>query len=182
LQVTLCFPSFEYWSSFHVVCRFSSVVQLHTILLVISLLCMFLFVGLLYRPYARQLHRDAKVVASMLSQLPAEVDVESLVKTIVLCITKGKQEADCMVMQKPADYSNRGSFMFGTLRTNQAPTGGMMAQDASAMMPYGATQSIVTGGWPLSINNSRRSQPHPAGSMVYSGKAATQQYSDSMSQ
>jgi hypothetical protein len=69
-------------------CRFESVKQLHIILLVISLACMVLFVMALYRPYARRLHRDSKVVAGLLSQLPAEVDVEGHVKTVVLGIVR----------------------------------------------------------------------------------------------
>jgi hypothetical protein len=62
--------------------------QLHIILLVISLCCAALFVFLLYRPYIKALRRDTKAVLNMLSQLPAEVDVEGQVKTIVLGITK----------------------------------------------------------------------------------------------
>eukprot|EP00775_Hariotina_reticulata_P007054 gene7054-7268_t len=164
--------------------RFSSVVQLHTILLVISLLCMFLFVGLLYRPYAKRLHRDAKVVAGMLSQLPAEVDVESLVKTIVLHISKVNQGPESTVMQKPTDSGIGGSFMFSTRGPNQVPTGGsMMAQAVPGMlMPYGATESKMPGGWPLLKDSNGRLQPPPTSGMVNSGKAAYQQYSDSMSE
>jgi hypothetical protein len=49
---------------------------------------MVLFVLMLYRPYIKALRRDTKAVINMLSQLPAEVDVEGQVKTIVLGITK----------------------------------------------------------------------------------------------
>jgi hypothetical protein len=49
---------------------------------------MVLFVMALYRPYARRLRRDSKVVAGLLSQLPAEVDVEGHVKTVVLGIVR----------------------------------------------------------------------------------------------
>jgi hypothetical protein len=62
--------------------------QLHIILLVITLAALALFVVALYRPYIRALRRDTKAVVNMLSQLPAEVDVEGQVKTIVLGITK----------------------------------------------------------------------------------------------
>jgi hypothetical protein len=67
--------------------------QLHIILLVISLACMALFVMALYRPYARRLHRDSKAVAGLLSQLPAEVDVEGHVKTVVLGIVRSSGAA-----------------------------------------------------------------------------------------
>jgi hypothetical protein len=49
---------------------------------------MVLFVMALYWPYARRLHRDSRAVAGLLSQLPAEVDVESHVKTVVLGMTR----------------------------------------------------------------------------------------------
>jgi hypothetical protein len=56
--------------------------------MVVSLCCMALFVIMLYCPYIKALRRDTKAVINMLSQLPAEVDVEGQVKTIVLGITK----------------------------------------------------------------------------------------------
>ena len=62
--------------------------QLHIILLVISLFALVMFFILLYRPYIKVLRRDTKAVVNMLSQLPAEVDVEGHVKTIVLGIVK----------------------------------------------------------------------------------------------
>jgi hypothetical protein len=62
--------------------------QLHIILLVITLVALVLFVVVLYRPYIRSLRRDTKACCNMLSQLPAEVDVEGHVKSIVLGITK----------------------------------------------------------------------------------------------
>jgi hypothetical protein len=68
--------------------RLESVKQLHIILLAISLCALVMFVLALYRPYMKQLRRDTRAVCNMLSQLPAEVDVEGQVKTIVLGITK----------------------------------------------------------------------------------------------
>jgi hypothetical protein len=62
--------------------------QLHTILLIISLCCGALFLLLLYRPYIKSVRRDTKAVVSMLSQLPADVDIEGHVKTIVLGYVK----------------------------------------------------------------------------------------------
>jgi hypothetical protein len=45
---------------------------------------MLAFVMLLLRPYTARLHAESKAIAGMLSQLPAEVDVEGHVKAIVL--------------------------------------------------------------------------------------------------
>lgn len=69
-------------------CRLDGVKQLHTILLVVSLCCGALFLLLLYRPYVKSLRRDTKALVSMLSQLPADVDIEGHVKTIVLGFVK----------------------------------------------------------------------------------------------
>eukprot|EP00878_Enallax_costatus_P017184 GHUV01018041.1.p1 GENE.GHUV01018041.1~~GHUV01018041.1.p1 ORF type:complete len:200 (+),score=28.89 GHUV01018041.1:172-771(+) len=69
-------------------CRFQAVKQLHMTLLIISLVAAVLFFIVLYRPYIKQLHRDSKAVVGMLSQLPAEVDVEGHVKAIILGVSK----------------------------------------------------------------------------------------------
>lgn len=69
-------------------CRLDSVKQLHTILLIITLCCGALFLLLLYHPYIKSLRRDTKALVSMLSQLPADVDIEGHVKTIVLGFVK----------------------------------------------------------------------------------------------
>lgn len=57
-------------------------------LLIVSLTAALLFFIVLYRPYIKKLHRDSKAVVGMLSQLPAEVDVEGHVKSIILGVTK----------------------------------------------------------------------------------------------
>lgn len=69
-------------------CRLDGVKQLHVILLAVSLVALAAFVVMLYRPYLKSLRRDTKAIVNMLSQLPAEVDVEGNVKSIVLGVTK----------------------------------------------------------------------------------------------
>ncbi len=62
--------------------------QLHIILLVITIAAALAFVLLLYRPYTQHLRTESKKIAGMLSQLPAEVDVEGHVRTIILGIKR----------------------------------------------------------------------------------------------
>lgn len=64
--------------------RFESVKTLHIILLVISLAIIALFVVFLFRPYVKLLHEESKDIAGLLSQLPAEVAIEDLAKTVVI--------------------------------------------------------------------------------------------------
>lgn len=119
--------------------------QLHIILLVISLACMVLFVLFLYRPYIRLLHRDSKVVAGMLSHLPAEVDVEGQVKGVVLGMVKGE-----------GGRSVNGSLMIGqnTIMAmvpgnanmpQSLPGMGQMVMVPSGSVP-GGMQGSVPGG------------------------------------
>ena len=84
--------------------------QLHAILLVLSLVCLVMFVVLLYRPYSRQLHHDSKAVAGLLSQLPAEVDVEGHVKTVVLGINSTSAKQGSMAGQSSVAMSMPGGF------------------------------------------------------------------------
>lgn len=65
-------------------CRLDGVKQLHIILLAVTLVLGVLFLALLYRPYIKALKRDSRAVVNLLSQLPAEVDVEGIVKTAIL--------------------------------------------------------------------------------------------------
>lgn len=80
---------YSFTAASHLSCRLESVKQLHIVLLVITLACLILFLLFLYRPYIKLLQRDCKIVAGMLSQLPAEVDVEGHVKTVVLGWARG---------------------------------------------------------------------------------------------
>lgn len=107
-------------------CRLDAVKQLHIILLVITICCGVLFLMVLYRPYIKALHRDTKAIVSMLSQLPAEVDVEGQVKTIVLGIVK-------------PDGSKSVEGLPG------APGGYQLQSYGSGMPPMGGPG--VRGGW-----------------------------------
>ncbi|WIA44587.1 hypothetical protein OEZ86_007310 [Tetradesmus obliquus] len=63
--------------------RLEQVKQLHIILLAASLACMLLYFIALYRPYLAQLRHDDKAIVGLLSQLPAEVDVEGHVRAVL---------------------------------------------------------------------------------------------------
>jgi hypothetical protein len=64
--------------------RFEAVKTLHIILLVASLATIAGFVVLLFRPYVRLLHEESKDIAGLLSQLPAEVAIEDIARTVVI--------------------------------------------------------------------------------------------------
>jgi hypothetical protein len=64
--------------------RLEQVKQLHIILLAASLCCMLMYMLALYRPYLAQLRHDDKAIVGLLSQLPAEVDVEGHVRAVML--------------------------------------------------------------------------------------------------
>lgn len=103
--------------------------MLHIILLAASLVCMLMFVVLLYRPYIKLLHRDGKAVAGMLSQLPAEVDVEGHVKAVILGSNKAPATA---VGQATVGIS--GSDGYGM---NMGMAGSMPGQAGGALIPSG---------------------------------------------
>ncbi|KAI8474715.1 MAG: hypothetical protein J3K34DRAFT_518018 [Monoraphidium minutum] len=73
--------------------RFESVKTLHIILLVITVAIIAGFVLLLFRPYVRLLHDESKDIAGLLSQLPAEVDIEGLAKNIVISLPPPRPDA-----------------------------------------------------------------------------------------
>lgn len=64
--------------------KFEEVKNMHIILLVCTLVAGALFVWKVFRPYVVHLHLQSKAAAGMLSQLPAEVDIEGPVRTFVL--------------------------------------------------------------------------------------------------
>jgi hypothetical protein len=118
--------------------RLGAVKQLHIILLVISLACMALFLLLLYRPYAKRLHRDSKAVAGLLSQLPSEVDVEGHVKTVVLGIVKTNDGSRSMI---DLNANLGGAQSFGGAAA-AASAGGCM----QGGMPAGMMMNMMPGG------------------------------------
>lgn len=68
----------------YTISRLDEVKQLHAILLVIVLVVYTAYVVFLFRPYARSLIQDSRSIAGMLSQLPADVDVEGHVRSVIL--------------------------------------------------------------------------------------------------
>jgi hypothetical protein len=58
--------------------------QLHVAALVLSWALAFAFVGLQLRPFLKRNKGETNRIAKMLSQLPAEVDIESLVQRLLL--------------------------------------------------------------------------------------------------
>ena len=72
----------------YTISRFEEVKMLHIILLVCTLVLVIFFVTKLFRPYVVKLHSESKSMAGMMSQLPAEVDIEGHVKLHVLGIKR----------------------------------------------------------------------------------------------
>lgn len=103
----------------YTIARFEEVKQLHIILLVVSLVCIIGFVVKVFRPYVRKLHTESKALAGMMSLLPAEVDIESHVKTVVLGLSKDR-----------VGNSMRSASMTGL---NDQPGGG------GGMQPWGGS-------------------------------------------
>lgn len=125
--------------------RLDSVKELHIILLVISLCCMALFVLLMYRPYIKALRRDTKAVVNMLSQLPAEVDVEGQVKAIVLGITKteGQGSKSMELLALPPGGPNTHLQPYGMGPPGMLAAGGGMGRGGWAM----AAGAQGSDGW-----------------------------------
>lgn len=93
----------------YTISRFEQVKQLHIILLVVTLVLVLLFVWKMFRPYVQKLHAESKTMAGMMSQLPAEVDIEGHVKTHVLGLRR--------------DDANRGSSLrMGSMDAGAAST------------------------------------------------------------
>lgn len=63
-------------------CRLEQVKWLHIILLVLTLVCIFLYILFVYRPFIKQLRMECKTVAGMLSQLPVETDIEGYARSV----------------------------------------------------------------------------------------------------
>lgn len=126
------------WQTLH---RLESVKQLHIILLAVSLVLFVLFVIALYRPYIHLLRRDTRAVVTMLSSLPAEVDVEGHVRAIVLGATKAAA---------PDATGNRSAAMMMMVPFEGGGAGGGKGPggDAGQMMvtAYGAGGAAGSGG------------------------------------
>jgi hypothetical protein len=132
------------------VCRLEGVKQLHIILLVISLFALVMFFILLYRPYIKVLRRDTKAVVNMLSQLPAEVDVEGHVKTIVLGIVKTEGGRSMQNLSQGPGTSNMQMQQYGMGPPGMMGGAGMRGGPPQWEMAPGAQAG---GGWFNRRNN-----------------------------
>ncbi len=104
---------------------------------------------LLYRPYAARLRRDSRTVAGLLSLLPAEVDVEGHVKTVVLGMSRGGGGASV------ASHMGGGaaSAMLGGAQPPITPGATMQLQ------PWGAVPPGMMGGGPQPMNGGAQGLP-----------------------
>lgn len=82
--------------------RFEQVKTMHIILLVCSLMVGIGYIWKLYWPYVSKLRAESKAMAGILSQLPAEVDIEGHIKTHVLGIKKDANNTTSMRAGDPA--------------------------------------------------------------------------------
>jgi hypothetical protein len=130
------------------VCRLEGVKQLHVILLVISLFALVMFFILLYRPYIKVLRRDTKAVVNMLSQLPAEVDVEGHVKTIVLGIVKTEGGRSVQGLSQGPGTSSMQMQQYG-----MGPPGMMGGAGMRGGPPQWGMQPSAQAGWFNRRNN-----------------------------
>jgi hypothetical protein len=126
--------------------RLDGVKQLHIILLVITLVSMILFILMLYRPYIKVLRRDTKAVVNMLSQLPAEVDVEGHVKTIVLGIVKTEGGMSMQGLLQGPGTSNMQMQQYGMGPPGMMGGGGMRGGPPQWGMGPGVA-APTQGGW-----------------------------------
>ena len=95
----------------------------------LSIMTIVLFFIFMYRPYIKLLHQDTRALAGMLSQLPAEVDVEGHVKAVVLGSTKPPAAAMGQATMGPNASQNFGmGGMMGSM-----PGQGNMLVPAGAM-------------------------------------------------
>lgn len=74
--------------SAYTISKFEEVKQLHIILLVCTLVLCACFMWKIFRPYVLKLHAESKVLAGIMSQLPADIDIEDHIKQHVLGIRK----------------------------------------------------------------------------------------------
>ena len=108
--------------------QFNIVKQLHIILLVATIVLMTAFIFLKYRPYVKQVKAESKLIAGLLSQLPAEVDVLPQVKQVVLNIKKEDTSASLAAAQTagmPGMLMPPGAVFPGAMMMSQQGAPGM---------------------------------------------------------
>jgi hypothetical protein len=108
----------------YTIARFEEVKQLHIILLVVTLVLVVAFVAKMWAPYVRKLHVESRALAGMMSLLPAEVDIESHVKSLVLGLNKDRGASNSMRSASMAG----GAMMTNSaaMRWGAAPGAGML--------------------------------------------------------
>jgi hypothetical protein len=136
--------------------KFEAVKELHVIMLVITLVAGLLFVFKLFQPYVRSLRTQSKIIAGIMSLLPAEFDIESIVKTQVL----GVRDETGRLSQ----HAQTGNLMNGTVLppgtivpTSGAPQGRIFGLGRAASSPLPALLPLASptaaprqqqgGGW-----------------------------------
>jgi hypothetical protein len=142
----------------YTISRFEEVKQLHIILLVCTLVAVLLFVTKVFRPYVARLHAESKAMAGMMSQLPAEVDIESHVKLHVLGIRRddgraaslrmgsmGEPGGSSMAMMGPGMDAGRRS-MPGMLLPPPGGAGSMMGGKGGGMLALPGPGGHFGGG------------------------------------
>jgi hypothetical protein len=113
----------------YTISRFEEVKQLHIILLVCTLVAVLFFVTKVFRPYVARLHAESKAMAGMMSQLPAEVDIESHVKLHVLGIRRDDGRAASLQMGSMGEPG--GASMMGGIGMD----GGRRSMPGMMMLP-----------------------------------------------
>jgi hypothetical protein len=89
--------------------KFAAVKELHVIILVITLVASLLFLFKLLKPYVHTLHTQCKIIAGIMSLLPPEFDIESVVKTQVLGMRHEKSNGGLQATSFTANFSVRGN-------------------------------------------------------------------------
>jgi hypothetical protein len=76
--------------STRVLASFQKVLDLHIVLFVLSWTATFAFVVFIFKPFLRRVQAESRRVAELLSQLPADMDVEALVEQAL-----GRRKGQC---------------------------------------------------------------------------------------
>eukprot|EP00775_Hariotina_reticulata_P001355 gene1355-1696_t len=107
----------------YTISKFVAVKQLHIIMLVITLVAGLLFVFKLFQPHVRSLRTQSKSIAGIMSLLPPEFEIESVIKTQVLGVRH-----DNGSLHAPTTSALNGTAM---------PPGSMLASDTLQAKIFG---------------------------------------------
>ena len=120
----------------HAIQQLQVVKSLHTVLLVVTLCILLLFVIFLFRPFVAAHEAETKAIAGMLSHLPAEVNVESQIRTVVLGIVRPEGELS---------MAGGGTASMAGMGMNMPGMPGMMMP--GMMQPYGPGMMMPPSGY-----------------------------------